>query len=78
MIVISAKGKICIMFKQLLTQTWYYFVVHEISCLYRTNTSDKDESNKQPNSVEPDNFNYGYAEPGEVSISKKMKLGIKV
>ena len=46
----------------------------------RNNTSDKDESTKQPDSLEPDYYNYGFEEPEEDSICKEIKSlsGIKI
>ncbi len=47
--------------------------MHKILYLYRNNTSEKDGSIKQP-----DQLNYGYTQPGEDSIFKKMRAGIRV
>ena len=72
MIVTPAKGKICIVY---IISSWEKN--HYILWPSRNNTDDKNESIKQTDSNDPDYFNYGYAEPGEGLIFKKMKLGIK-
>ena len=50
-------------------------ILYQISCLYRNDTNDADGKIKQSLA---DHLNYGYTEPEEGSIIKKIKSGIKI